>query len=175
MELNDIISIVGNIATILAVLVGGWFAVFVFLQFAPILALRILPTWTSDDPRWVILRIEVENKSRIRVYKQAIYLQILEQNVHVGSILSEWVPFEKKAVLTTEQPISWHEPIEIFKSTIGLDPGELLIAERLHYCQPNNVLHVGLQVKAKLGFWGRIAAQVRGWKQRWTTTRIVMK
>jgi hypothetical protein len=175
MELKDIISIVGDIATIFAVLVGGWFAVFVFLQFAPILSLRILPTWSSDNTNRVILRIEVENKSRIRVHKQSIYLQILEHNVSVGNTLSEWVPFEEKAAIPTEPPISWHEPIEIFKSTKGIDPGEILVAERLHYCQPNNVLHVGLQVKAKLNFWGRIATQVRGWNQRWTITRIVMK
>lgn len=175
MGLNDIISNVGNVAAIIAILVGGWFAVFVFLQFAPILSLRILPTWSSDDTNRVILRIEIENKSKIRVYKQSIYLQILEHNVPIGNILSEWIPFEEKAIILTEQPISWHEPIEIFKSTKGIDPGEILVAERLHYCQPNNVLHVGLQVKANLSFWGRIATRVRGRNQRWTTTRIVMK
>jgi hypothetical protein len=175
MELKDIIGIAGDIATILAVLAGGWLALFIFLQFAPVLALRILPTWPSDDTGWVILRIEVENKSRIRVHKQAIYLQILEHNVSVSSILSEWVPFEEKAVIPTEQPINWHEPVEIFKSTKGIDPGETLVAERLHYCQPNNVLHVGLKVKAKLGFFGRIATQVRSWNHGWTTTRIIMK
>lgn len=175
MEINDIISIAGDIATIVAVLVGGWFAVFVFLQFAPILSLRILPTWATDETNRVILRIEIENKSRIRVHKQSIHLQILEHNVSVAGTLSEWVPFEEKAILPTEQPISWNEPMEIFKSSMGIDPGETLVIERLHYCHPNNVLHVGLQVKAKLGFWGRIATQVRGWNQRWTTTRIVMK
>src|SRR6266498_4555712 len=157
MELKDLISIVGNIATIIAVLAGGWFAIFVFLQFAPILSLRILPTWTDDDTNRVILRIEVENKSRIRVHKQSIQLQSLEHNVPMGNILSEWVPFEEEKIEPAEQPIVWHKPIEIFKSTKGIDPSEILVAERLHYCQPNNLLHVGLQVTAKLNFWGRIA------------------
>ncbi len=175
MDIKDIISTASNIATIIAVLAGGWFAVFVFLQFAPILSLRIFPTWANDDTNRVILRIEIENKSRIRVHKQSIYFQVLEHSVPAGNVLSEWVPFEEKAVISSEQPTSWHEPIEIFKSTKGIDPGEILVTERLHSCHPNNVLHVGLQVKAKLNFWGRIATRVRGWNQRWTTTRIIMK
>lgn len=175
MEFKDIISLIVDIATIIAVLAGGWFAVFVFLQFAPILALRILPTWISDKTDGVILHIEVENKSRIRVHKQSILLQILEHHIPVGGILSEWVPFEEKDIIPTEQPINWNEPIEIFKSTRGIDPGEALVVERLHYCHPGNILHVGLQVKAKLGIWGRIATQVRGWNQRWTTTRVIIK
>jgi hypothetical protein len=175
MELKDTIGLVSNIATILAVLAGGWFAVFVFLQFAPILVLRILPTWIGEGSKWVILRIEVENKSRIRVHKQTIYLQILEHNLSDGGMLSEWVPFHESAIIPTERPVGWHEPIEIFKSSKGIDPGETLVAERLYYCPSNNVLHVGLQVKAKLGLFGKIATQVRGWNQSWTTTRIVMK
>jgi hypothetical protein len=175
MELKDIAGTASDIATVLVLLAGGCLAVFVFLHFAPVLALRIQPTWPHNDPRWVILRIEVENKSRVRVYKQSIYLQVLEYEIPEGGSLSEWVPFEERATVPSERPISWHEPVEILTSTTGIDPGEVLVVERLHYCPPGTVLHVGLQARARLGLIGRIATQVGGWNQRWTTTRVLMK
>jgi hypothetical protein len=175
MDIKDIIGIADNIVTILAIIGGGWLAIFVFLQFAPVLALRISHTWSVDDANWVVLRLEVENKSKIRVHKQAIYFQLLEHKVTENCSLSEWVAFEEDGVIPSERPINWHQPVEIFETTRGIDPGEMLVAERLHYCPPNCILHVGLQVRAKLGLFGRIATRIRGWNQSWTTTRIVMK
>jgi hypothetical protein len=175
MEIKDVIGMARDIAPAVGLLVAGWLAIFVFRQFAPVLTLRIVPTWTSDDSRWVVLRLEVENKSRIRVRKRSIYLQVLEPEVREGGSLSEWVPFEEKHVDPDEWPAPWQEPFEVFKTTSGIDPGEILVAERLHYCPPNGVLHVGLQVKAQLGVFGKIATWVRGNNQSWTTTCIIMK
>lgn len=175
MNLQGTISLLGDLATILAVLAGGWVATFIFLQFAPLLSIRITPMWSVTNDRWVTLRIEIENKSRIRVHKQSIHLQVLEHKIQKEESLSEWVPFEENYIIASEKPVAWHEPDEICKSTLRIDPGEIIVVERLHYCPKNSILHVGVQVKAKLGIIGKIVTRVRGWQRRWTTTRIIMQ
>ena len=175
MSLADIVGLIKDILTILALLVGSGFAIFVFFHFAPTLQPRILPSWPNKESQGVILRLEVENKSRIRVFKDTIYLQVLEHKIEEGGFLSEGVPFEEHAIIPSEKPIQWREPVEIFQTTKGLDPGDILVVERLYYCPPNTILHVGLQVRTTLSFFGRIAARIGGREQRWTTTRIVMR
>jgi hypothetical protein len=175
MEWVKTIEMVGNLITALALFIGAGLAVFVFSRLAPVLNLRIIPSWAGDKSRWVILRLEVENKSRVRIHKQSICLQVLEYRVPAGTSFSEWVPFEEEAIVASEQPLQWSEPIEVFKSTLTIDPNEVLAIERLHYCPPDTLLKVGLQVRMKLGIAGRIATRVRGWHHQRTTTRIVMK
>jgi len=172
---TEIIGLAGNLITSLALLVGAGFAVVVFLQFAPVLNLRIIPSWAGDKSRWVTLKLEIENKSRVRIRKQSVYLQILQYQVPAGRALSEWVPFEEEAIIASEQPLQWSEPIEVFNNTEIIDPGEVLAIERLHYCPPDALLKVGLQVRVKMGIVGRIATRVRGWHHQWTSTCIVMK
>jgi hypothetical protein len=129
-----------DMVTIGALIVGGGFAFFVFLQFAPVLNLRVLSSWPDDDSRWVLLRLEIENKSRVRVRKRAIRLQVLEYPEPEGGSLSEWVPFEEDDIISSEKPLRWHEPIEIFRSTQKIDPGDILVIERLHFCPENRIL-----------------------------------
>jgi hypothetical protein len=171
----EVVSLVKDIATLLALLIGGWLALFVFLRFAPKLNLRILPNWSDDARQFLILKFEVENKSNIRVYKQEIRIQVLEHKIQPGTSLSEWVPFDKDAIIPTERPVEWREPVEIFRTTKTIDPGEVISVERLYHYPQDTTLHVGLQVKAKLGFFGRIATRIRAWDQQWTTTCIVVK
>lgn len=175
MSIIEVVSLVKDIATLLALLIGGGLALFVFLQFAPVLDLQILPSWSDEARQFLILKFEVENKSRIRVDKREIRIQVLEHKIQADTSLSEWVPFDKDAIIPTERPVEWREPIEIFRTTKAIDPGEVISVERLYHCSQDTVLHVGLQVKAKLGIFGRIATRIRPWDQRWTTTRIVVK
>ena len=116
-DIKNIVELISGIAAILTFLTGSWLAVFVFLQFAPVLSLRIISTWPDEESRWVIIRLEVENKSRVRVRKDEIHLQVLEHEIKEGGSLSEWVPFKKDDALDTEQPIDWRDPLEVFKST----------------------------------------------------------
>ena len=170
MDFTEVISLARDIALIVAMLLGAWLAVFVYVQFAPKLQLRILPRWVDETKGLLILKLEVENNSRIRVPKQKIQLQILEHEVPAHGCLSEWVPFDEEAVLLQEKPKEWHDPIEIFQSTEYLNPGETVSVERLCHCPQDSILHVGLQAKAKLGALGRLAAWFRSWNDQWTST-----
>jgi len=178
MSIIDIVSFVKDIATLFALVIGGFVAVAWFLQLAPLLELRILPSWCGDQRQFLMLRLEVENKSRIRVEKRQILLQLLEYEIREGSplALSDWVPFDERAIIPTEQPLAWRDPVEVFPTCRTIDPGELMAAERLYYFPRDTVIHIGFQVKAKLGYLGRIAARrVRSSHQQWTTTCIVVR
>jgi hypothetical protein len=71
--------------------------------------------------------------------------------------------------------VEWHEPVEIFKSTQEIYPGEVISFERLYHCpQDTIILHIGFQVELDLGFWDRVVTRKTGlWRQ--TTTCFVVK
>jgi hypothetical protein len=175
MTLSEMLSVLSDLVTIFALVVGAGLAMFVFLQFAPLVNLRIIHRWAGDDSRWVILRLEVENVSRVRIRKQHIRLQILEYELLNDKSLSEWVPFEEEKVCASEPPIEWKDPKEVFKTTVSIDPNEVLSVERLHYCPQNRVTKVGLQLRIDPSVFGSFVARVRRWDQQWTTTAIIYK
>ncbi len=175
MSINDALSLINDLVALVALLIGETLALFVFFQLAPVLELRILPSWTDDTKQFLVLKFQVENKSRVRVYNPQGRIQILEHQIPPGASLSHWVPFDKDAVRPSEEPMEWHEPVAIFKSTKQIYPGETISFEQLHHCSQNNVvLHVGLQVRLELGLVGRIVTRKREpWRQ--TATCFVVK
>ena len=175
MSIIEAISLTKDVVTLLALLIGGAMALFVFFQLAPVLNLRILPSWTDDTKQFLILKFQVENKSRVRVHSPKGRIQVLEHEIQAGTFLSQWVPFDKNTIIPTEQPIEWHEPVEIFRSTKEIYPGEVISYERLYHCPQDRVaLHVGLQVEIELGFFGRMATRnTKSWRQ--TTTCFIVK
>ena len=175
MTIIESVSLVKDIVTLLVLVVGSVTAVFVCFQLAPVLNLRILPRWEDDSKRFLVLKFEVENKSRVRVYSPKGRIQVLRHRVKEGASISHWVPFSEDAVRPEEPLIKWQEPEEIFKSTRQIFPGETISFERLyHFPQDAEVLHVGLQVEIKLGFFGRAITRKREpWRQ--TITCFVIK
>lgn len=172
----DLIELVANLITILALLIGAALAILLFLQFAPILNLRLSSEWVGKNSRWVVLKMEVENVSRVRVTKQYIHLQVLPYKYPPkNEYLSEWVPFQQEKISQTEQPMEWQYPDEVFESTLTIDPNESLSVERLIYCPPDTILKVGLQAKISFGFLGRMVARLRSWDHSWTTTMIIAR
>jgi hypothetical protein len=171
---GDALSFVATTIGIVAVVTMALLAFFVRVSFAPVLRLRILPRWSDDTKNFVILRLEVENISRVRVQKQQIRIQALRHKLEMGGLLSEWVPFSRDDI-RDEQPLEWREPVEIFNTTNHIYPGEVLSVERMYHCEQDTALHVGLQVKAKLGRFSRLATRIRSWNQQWTTTCIVLR
>jgi hypothetical protein len=177
MSFAEVISLAKDIVTLLALLMGAAISLFIFFQFAPVLELRILPTWTDDSKQFLVVKFEVENKSRVRANKPRGQIQILEYPFKPGLALSQWVPFDKSTIPDNEQPIVWREPEKIFKSTLQIYPGEVISFERLyHYPQDTVVIHIGLQVQLELGFAGRIITR-KGKREAWrhTITRFVVK
>jgi hypothetical protein len=176
MSFVEIISLTKDVVTLLALLMGAAISLFIFFQFAPVLELRILPTWTDESKQFLVIKFEVENKSRVRANKPRGQVQILEYPFKPGNALSQWVPFDKSTIPLDEQPIEWREPERIFKSTIQLYPGEVISLERLyHYPQDTVIIHVGLQVQLELGFVGRIITRKGKEEWRHTVTRFVVK
>ena len=175
MAIFDVISIVKDIVTMLAVLIGATMAVFVYFQLAPVLQLRILPRWSDENKQHLILRFEIENKSRVRAYKPWGQIQVLKHEIGQESSLSHWVPFTKNAVKPTERPIKWSEPSKIFTSTEEIYPGETIAFERLCPCPEDTVIvHVGLQAGLELNLLERIITRKKkAWQQ--TTTCFVIK
>ena len=175
MSINDSISLISDVVTLLALLIGGALALFVFFQLAPVLELRILPSWTDDTKQFLVLKFQIENKSRVRVYNPQGRIQVLEHQIPPGASLSHWVPFDKDAVRPSEEPIEWHEPVAVLKSPKQIYPGETISFERLYHCpQDDVVMHVGLQVRLELGLFGRIVTRKREpWQQ--TATCFVVK
>jgi hypothetical protein len=175
MTIADIIGVVKDVVTVLVVLMGGAMAVFVYFQLAPVLQLRIIPRWTDENKQYLILRFEIENKSRVRAYGPWGRIQILKHGIEPGSSLSHWVPFEESAVRPSEKPIEWSDPIDIFTSTEDIYPGEAIAFERLYHCPEEAVVfHVGLQAGLKLNVLERIITGKRkAWRQ--TTTCFVVK
>jgi hypothetical protein len=105
--INDIInwlSIIGTPSIIaILTLIGGVLALIIFVEFAPVLRLHISPTWVNANGDLLNLRIEIENKSRVRIYNPEIYLQVLEHSLPKKDSLSEWVPFSKERILQDER------------------------------------------------------------------------
>lgn len=173
--ITETVRLITDLTTILVILVGAIMAIFVYFQFTPILQLRILPNWADDSKQYLVIRFEVENKSRVRMHQPWGQIQVLKYKVQPGFSLSHWVPFEKTAVKPSEEPIEWSDPTKIFTSTKDIYPGETIVIERLYHCPEETIVfHVGLQVGAKLNFFERILTGNKK-ASRQTTTCFVVK
>ncbi len=99
MTTMEVISLIKDVIILLALLIGGAMALFVYFQLAPVLDLRILPSWTDDTKQFLILKFQVENKSRVRVYSPRGRIQVLKHRIKTGTSMSHWVPFKKNAII----------------------------------------------------------------------------
>ena len=175
MTTPDIVSVIKDIVSLLAVVIGALVVLFVYFQFAPVLSLRIAPTWIGKKRSLLLIRIEVENKARVRLHSPKGKIQVLKYSLPAQGFLSQWVPFERGTIPKEESPIEWREPIEIFNTTKEIYPGETIAYERLYHIPEDTVIvHIGLQVEMKLGGLGRL---VTGKKENWrqTTTCFAVK
>ncbi len=173
-------AIIKDIVTILALIGVAWTAIFIYFKFAPVIKINISDKWVNDN--LVILRIEIENVSKVRVAIKKeprrkenanILFQIFRHNITEGLNLTEFLPFTKKWFDKKGYPSSWKEPEIIFETTEWIYPGETIAIERPISTDKGDMLHVGVQVHAK---FGRLEfAKKRHWEQRWTTTRFIKK
>ena len=173
---------------LLGLLIGylGYFvSVLVFLDWSPKIRLRILPSWINKSQRQFVLRLEIENSSRVPLIKRKCELQILEHSMSKQLRLSEFVPMKKERYdkcLPNEKPREWLEPQQVFETTRFLYPGELIHVERLENIPDEDTyLHVALQFEAhiplpsRLGlrFWGILRLKPDSKTESWTTTAVI--
>jgi hypothetical protein len=175
MNIADTVSFLKDIATILALLLGAFAAIFIYFQLAPTVELTISPTWADERKEYLLVRFQIENKSKVRLNKPRGKIQILEYPRLENGNLSQYVPFSQATIPESEIPITWREPSAILTHTKQIYPGEIISYERLyHYPQPAIIIHIGLQLEMRLGLLGKIATQKReAWQQ--TTTCFVVK
>jgi hypothetical protein len=91
MSFAEFISLSKDVATLLALLIGAAISLFIFFQFAPVLELRILPAWIDDSKQFLVVKFEVENKSRVRTNKPRGQIQILEYPRRYSKALIEYI------------------------------------------------------------------------------------
>jgi hypothetical protein len=153
-------------------LLAAIFYVYLSWQLTPSLKLRILPRWI--DKTRVILRIEIENASRLRVKKEQIMFQILEYPEN-QTTLSEWAPFTIGDLVKGQEPSRWKDPTEIFNTTVHFFANEILSTEILYTLEDQSaILHVALQFRSKPPLsWLRL--NIFGHKEQWTATVILKR
>ena len=78
MTLLNTIALVKDIVTLLTVVIGAVVVLFVYFQFAPVLSLRISPTWVDNQKELLLVRFELENKARVRLHNPKGRIQVLE-------------------------------------------------------------------------------------------------
>lgn len=175
MDAPEIVTLLKDIVTLLAILVGSLAAIFIYFQLAPTVRLTITPTWADDLKEYLLVRFQIENMSRVRLNQPRGKIQILEYDTLNGNMLSQFVPFTKDDYPDREAPVTWREPVGILTHTRQIYPGEIITYERLyHYPQKEVIIHIGLQIELSLGFFGRLVTRKSGsWRQ--TTTCFVVK
>jgi hypothetical protein len=164
------INIVEGILTCIAILISGFVAVYFYVPLTPKIDLRIIPEWGDKKGHKLILRLEIENKSKVRANIKSIQLQILEYNQE-QEMLSEWVPFSQCSIRKNEHPLQWKEPETICQTSKRIYPNEIIKIERLYTFTENKIWHVGLQLQVEYKKW--IEKLIPKKATQWTTTKIV--
>jgi hypothetical protein len=154
------VSATRDVVAILAIALGAWFSVRVFLRFSPLLALRISPRWVDEDKTLLLIGLELRNQSRVRADRPEVFLQVVEHAIPTGGgSISEWVAFDEETRERDAPVLDPREPVRVFEGTDRIYPGEVIAIERLHHCpQEEVVFHLGLQVRheprRRFGLWG---------------------
>jgi hypothetical protein len=153
-------------ATSVALVAGALLAllasVFIRRELTPVVAPRVSARWVPWDEKLVVLTIEVENLSRVRVQKGAIVLRVREHDPTTGldghdavCLGTEWVTLGSPWVERREETGAHCSlgSCEIFESTVFLNPTETIRVQRLYEVGESGVIHVGLQVRNRFPWW----------------------
>ena len=149
-------------------------AIFVTHKYAPNARLNL--SYKEAPHGFVILIIEVENLSKVKIDKEHVKLQILTHTREKTTLISEFVPFKRAEIIHGEEPIEWSDPIDILNTTKCIYPGERKHVERLYKIPSEDIiLHVGLQVKVALrGIRGRISGIINWNSMQRTSTIFIL-
>jgi hypothetical protein len=171
--------------TVFVALIGAVVAVFIFLDLSPRIRLRLLPATVDQERRRYVLRMEIENVSKVAISQnlhKGCLLQMLEHSIDAHRNMSEFVPFSRETYEkrpSAERAKEWREPVPVFESTRLLYPGDLVIIERLLTIPDDQTfLHVGLQFHGEIGRITRLALGIQSMltaepTERWTTTCFI--
>jgi len=97
MCLKEIISLIKDVLIIMGVLFGVYLSIKLYLQFAPKIIYKITPSWSDTSKDIVVLKIEIENKSKVKLSTNRLRFQINRHEKLSVTELKEWVEFDEKA------------------------------------------------------------------------------
>lgn len=161
MCINQILTLIKDILIIIGIVVGGYLSIKLYLRFAPDIIFRITPIWSDVTPDFVVLKIEIENKSKVKLTKEKIKFKIISHNRSNLTEIKEWVQID--------------EAEEICKTTRIFYPGSILRIDRLYKCPSNEILQGIIQFEAKFSMFEKRLANINGKKETWTNTFIIAK
>lgn len=150
-----------EIITISVLLIGAYLSIYVYLQFAPNIIFTITPIWSELTPEIVVLKIEIENKSKVKLTTEKIVFKIISHKRSTLTKLTEWVDLDNAE--------------EISKTTGIFYPGSILKIDRLYKCQTDEILQGIIRFEAKFSLIGQILGSIKGTKETWTNTFIIAK
>ncbi len=168
----------------LALGTAAWF----YLDFAPRLRPDIAVAERDSDRGLVVLRLTVENVSRVLVHQvpDGCRLQVVARPLHPGASYDEFVPLseEKWDEEGADSHLGeWRAPQPILRSTAHWYPGDRISVDHLvAFPSTDSCLQVALQVRGRLPWYVRILMGARAGRDRqrqpkiesWTTTTLIL-
>lgn len=162
MDIQHIIPLIKDILIVIGVIVGGFLSIKLYLQFAPDIIFRITPVWSTLTPDILVLKIEIENKSKVKLTKEKIKFKIISHNKSTLTELKEWVQIDD-------------DTDEICRTTQIFYPGSILKIDRLYKCKDDEILQGIIRFEAKFSKFEKRLADIKGGKETWTNTFIIAK
>lgn len=157
-----------------SIAVFGSFYLFVWYYHGLLPTLRVRVELIETTPGVYLVRLQAENVSKVkaRMKRRGARLQLLDYEIAGKKILSEWVPFEQKAIRPNEPPLKWSEPLVVLDETRFLKPGQVISIDVLY--QPSTAaeaVHCGFQAKVKsvlapLLYWHSLSFATTVWAVR---------
>jgi hypothetical protein len=165
-DIKNILEIFALIGALLGTVLA--FIVYKDYKYIPIILLDIKHHWINEETGQVLLKICVENKSKVRVEKDKFILHILEYPADTKR-LSEWVPKsrnEEDNKRPEELPPDIDMPpiMDFMISSKFIYPCEVSTQDYLTVCPKGKLLHILLQFKSKSIFSD----------ESWAITRIII-
>jgi hypothetical protein len=160
--MHHILELIKDILVILGLLLGGFLSIKLYLRFAPDIIFRITPFWSNVTPDIVVLKIEIENKSKVKLTKEKIIFKIISHNRSTLTELNEWIEIDGNAEVICE-------------TTRIFYPGAILRIDRLYRCNDDEILQGLIQFEARFSKFEKILGDIKGTKETWTNTFIIAK
>lgn len=156
MDFDKILPLIFEIIKVSSFIGGGLIALLLSQWLRPVIDIGVSTRWFDPEEGWITVRLEFENRARIKVRKKTILFQYLEYEWPNSGSLSEWVPFAIDAIPKEEKPFEWREPLRVCETTKVFAPKDRVIVERLVRVNPKRVVKIGVKFVAKLEGIGRL-------------------
>lgn len=138
----------GNVGiALVGAFVGAYWAFYKERKHRPNLNLELIPRWLDRDKGLLVVRMQVSSQHFKYVKIESIIFKSLEHPLPIVAPISEFISFDKAE--------------RVFTTTKKLEPGEIIIVERLIKCSQQSIIQLGLQAKTCHA------------KDSWTTTCFV--